>query len=120
MAELGQTNDPRALVPCDREAVTRTVWALQAYGDVLVEAGEGLSKIDTQDGWRGEAADQFRERFHGEPRRWIEAGTCFHDAATALKGHVSTLEWAQQQAKDAIVIWNQGQTGTANAKTTHD
>jgi hypothetical protein len=120
MAELGQTSDPRELVPGDPDAVTRTVWALQAYGDVLIEAGQGLATIDTEDGWQGEAADAFRERFHGEPRRWIEAGDCFHDAASALNTYISTLTWAQGKAGEAITLWNDGQALTANAKADYD
>jgi hypothetical protein len=120
MAELGQTNDPLALIPGDVAAVTRTFWALQAYGDVLIEAGEGLAKIDTREGWQGEAADQFRQRFHGEPGRWTEAGTCFHDAARALRSHAEKLDWAQQRAKAAIELWNEGQTATAAARSEHD
>jgi hypothetical protein len=119
MAELGQTNDPVALIPGDVQAVTQTVQALQAYGDVLVEAGEGLARIDTQEGWRGEAADRFRERFHGEPSRWTEAGGCFHDAARALDGHATTLAWAQKEAGHAIDLWNRGQIATAKARIAH-
>jgi len=117
--ELAQTDDPKQLVPGDVGAVTGTMWAMRSYGDVLKEAGTGLARIDTEEGWHGEAADQFRSRFHGEPGRWIEAGDCFHGAADALDSYASTLQWAQQQAGDAIRTWNQGQADTATARTEH-
>jgi uncharacterized protein YukE len=120
MADLGQTNDPKALVPGDVGAVTSTVWSMRSYGDTLHEAGEGLAKIDTQEGWSGQAAEQFRSRFHGQPGTWLEAGDCFHNAANALDSYATTLQWAQGEAKAAIDLWNEGQTATSNAKADHD
>jgi hypothetical protein len=117
MAELGETNDPTALVPGDVGAVVGTMWSMRTYGDMLLEAGTGLSRVDTEAGWRGAAADQFRSRFHGEPAKWIEAGNCFHGAANALDSYASTLQWAQGQAAEAITKWNQGQAATATAQT---
>jgi hypothetical protein len=118
-AELGQTDDPKALVPGDVAAVTATMWALRSYGDALLEAGNGLTRIDTQEGWSGAAADQFRDRFQGEPGKWVEAGDSFHSAAEALDAYASTLQWAQQQAGEAIRLWNQAQAATAQAKDDH-
>ncbi|HEX6501359.1 MAG TPA: polymorphic toxin type 28 domain-containing protein [Micromonosporaceae bacterium] len=119
-AELGETDDPKALVPGDVGAVTATMWSLRSYGDMLNEAGAGLARIDTQDGWRGDAADQFRGRFHGEPAKWTEAGACFHSAAQALDSYASTLQWAQRQAADAIRLWHEGESATAAAKAEHE
>jgi hypothetical protein len=118
-AELGQTNDPKQLVPGDVAAVTDTMWAIRSYGDTLHEAGTGLSKIDTEQGWRGQAADQFRSRFKGEPGKWMEAGDSFHNAADAIDSYATTLNWAQQQAGEAIRLWNEGEADTAQAKTEH-
>ena len=120
MAELGETSYPKALVPGDVGAVADTMWSIRTYGDMLIEAGTGLSRVDTQAGWRGAAADQFRSRFHGESGKWIEAGACFHNAANALDSYASTLQWSQGQAADAITLWNQGQAATTTAKTQFD
>jgi hypothetical protein len=120
MAELGQTSDPKALVPGDVGAVISTMWSMRSYGDTLHEAGEGLAKVDTEEGWRGQAGDQFRSRFHGEPGKWLEAGDCFHNAANALDSYATTLQWAQGEAKAAIDLWNQGETATSTAKASHD
>lgn len=120
MAELGQTNDAKALVPGDVGAVADAMWQLRTYGDSLHEAGAGLQRIDTTGGWKGAAAAAFRKRFHGQPGRWLEAGDCFHNAANALDGYASTLQWAQQQAAGAIRLWNEGQAATAQAQAEHD
>jgi hypothetical protein len=120
MAELGETSDPRALVPGSPDSLTTTAQALLAYGDVLIEAGEGLAKIDTVDGWRGPAGDAFRDRFHGQPARWTEAGNEFHTAANALYDYLHTLRAAQQRAAEAISRYARGEAATTNAKNAHD
>ncbi|MGI8311984.1 WXG100 family type VII secretion target [Saccharopolyspora hattusasensis] len=119
-AELGTTTDPRALVPGFPDAVRATAAAMRAYGDNLHEAGSGLRRIETSEGWEGEAAEQFRSAFDGEPTKWLEAGDCFHQAAEALERHSETLTWAQGQAQEAIVLWDAGEAATNYAKKQHD
>jgi hypothetical protein len=119
MVQLGETSNPRELVPGEPDTLTTTAQSLLAYGDVLIEAGEGLAKIDTENGWRGEAADAFRDRFHGQPARWTEAGNNFRAAANALYDYISTLRAAQQRAGDAISQYGRGETATATAKNAH-
>ncbi|MFG2552802.1 putative T7SS-secreted protein [Streptomyces sp. NPDC048581] len=116
MARLGETSNPRELVPGAPDALATTAQSLLAYGDVLIEAGEGLVKIDTENGWRGEAADAFRDRFHGQPARWVEAGNEFHAAANALNEYVHTLHAAQQRADEAISQFTRGEAAAATAK----
>ncbi|MER7079146.1 putative T7SS-secreted protein [Saccharopolyspora kobensis] len=120
MAELGTTTDPRALVPGFPDAVRETAAAMRAYGENLLEAGSGLQRIETSEGWEGEAADQFRSAFDGEPTKWLEAGDCFDEAAEALEQYAGTLAWAQEQAREAIIRWDVGETATNYAKTQHD
>lgn len=118
-AELGATTDPKALVPGEPTAVHRTAAAMRAYGDRLHEAGEGLKRIDSSEGWEGEAAEQFRSAFDGEPIKWLEAGDCFHHASGALEQYCESLTWAQGQAAEAIRLWNEGEAATQQAKADH-
>lgn len=118
--ELGETTHPKELVPGRPDSVTTTLMAMRSYGDALHEAGAGLKRINVADGWSGEAGDAFREVFHGQPDKWLEAGDSFHDAANALETYNSTLTWAQGQAADAIRQWDEGQTATSQAKAQHD
>lgn len=120
MAELGETSDPKSLVPGDTSSVDKTAWSMTVYGDLLHEAGAGLQRIDTTEGWSGEAADQFRSAFDGEPTKWMEAGDCFHASSKALKTYTSTLVWAQEQAAEAILLWEEGQAATRIASANHD
>ena len=119
MAELGATNDPKALVPGDADTLDGTVQMLNSYGDMLAEAGTGLQRIDTSDGWSGTAADGFRKAFQGQPGKWIEAGGAFHSAAQAVGNYLNTLTWAQGQAADAIREYNDGQAATQQAQADH-
>jgi hypothetical protein len=107
-AELGQTDDPLALIPGDARMVIQTAQELAAYGEVLQLAGAGLDRIDTSGGWSGAAADAFRRVYHVQPGRWQQAGRAFHEAAAALGAYAATLTWAQGQAADAIGVWNSG------------
>jgi hypothetical protein len=117
MTELGQTVDPKKLVPGDTVAIGNVTRALRGRGDELGLAGKGLQRIDTNDGWSGPAADAFRAKFHGQPGKWLEAGDCFHDAADALQAYAKTLAWAQSEAAGAINDWNAGQAATTQAQT---
>jgi len=119
-AELGQTNDPTALIPGNAESIYSTFGALIGYGELLQEAGAGLKRIDTTQGWSGAAADSFHEVYHGQPPRWLQAGDAFHAAASALDSYASTLTWAQQQAATAIDLWNCGKANHPAAVNTLD
>src|SRR5882757_8054742 len=117
--ELGETDAPLELVPGDSDSVSNTLWVMRGYGDALHDAGAGLQRIDTTEGWSGAAGDAFRKVFHGQPGKWTEAGDCFHNAANALETYGSILTWAQGQAADAIRMWNDGQAATNTAKNDH-
>lgn len=108
VTELEQTSDPRALVPGNPAGIAEVAGRLYNYATLLNEAGSGLGRIDTAGGWRGAAADAFRARFHGEPGKWLEAGSCFLAAAKALDDYVPVLAWAQQEASDALTQWHAG------------
>ncbi|MFF8770754.1 putative T7SS-secreted protein [Kitasatospora sp. NPDC015120] len=114
---LGQTGDPREIVPGNPETIASTVAWLKSYGDILHSTGEGLKRIDTVDGWSGKAGDAFRRAFHGEPKKWLVAGDCFHDASTALADYRWTLAWARERAADAFRQWNEGESATSTAKS---
>jgi hypothetical protein len=119
-AQLGQTANPVELVPGDAEAVSVALWLIRGYGDSLLDAGQGLARINTSDGWRGSAADAFREVFDGQPAKWTEAGDSFHSVADALERYTGSLTWAQAQAAEAIKLWDEGEAETARARQEHD
>jgi len=115
VTRLGETSDPLALIPGNAGSIAQVAGKMYGYSAVLAEAGTGLKRIDTADGWKGAAGDAFRQRFHGEPEQWLTAAACFRDAAGALDRYILTLVWAQQQAGTAIQLWNQGHKDAANS-----
>jgi hypothetical protein len=120
VAELGQTDNPVALLPGNPPAIVATVASMRAYGDALHLAGAGLARIDTADGWSGPAADAFRAAFTGQPARWTEAGDAFHTAADGLEDYHRVLVWAQEQAAAAIAQYSRGNAATAAAQSQAD
>lgn len=106
-AELGETTNPRLLVPGNPDLLRRSADTLTRMGNALIQAGEGLRKLDTG-GWHGPAADAFHEYFDGEPTRWLTSGDAFHQAAAALTDYIPVFEWAQREAEQAAAVWEHG------------
>ncbi|MFJ8932115.1 putative T7SS-secreted protein [Streptomyces sp. NPDC102364] len=119
MAELGWSRDPKDLVPGDPAAVQATARLLTQFGQTLTRVGSGLRKLD-HGGWKGKAADAFHRFYDEEPKRWITCGDAFHDAAQALNSYSNTLTWAQDQAREAISLWEQGERQTQQAKADYE
>lgn len=121
MTELSdEVHDPKALIPGTPDSVRKTAWSMTIYRDLLYEAGEGLQRIDTASGWSGEAAENFRSMFDGEPKKWLQAGDCFQTASEELDSYSYTLTWAQNQAGEAIRLWQEAQAATEQAAAKHD
>jgi uncharacterized protein YukE len=99
MAELGETSDPRALIPGSPDAIEENARVLGARATAATDAGEGLRSIDTGS-WTGAAATTFHDEFSYEPSKWLKAADCFNDASDALIDHASTLRWAHEQATE--------------------
>ncbi|SEP21313.1 putative T7SS-secreted protein [Amycolatopsis saalfeldensis] len=119
MSELGQTADPKALIPGDPGAVFENVRVLKSRADTVTAVGEALKRIDTGS-WTGQASDKFHEDHQTEVPRWLEGSDSLQSAAAAMEDFANTLQWAQSQASEAIARWQQGDATTAQAKTAHD
>lgn len=119
MAELGETNDPKQLVPGKPEAIEENARVLQGRANSAAQAGQGLLAVDTG-AWKGKAANEFHDKFTYEPRKWFYGEDALESGAEALTGYAETLRWAQVQATEAIARWNQSQAATQQAKDGHD
>jgi uncharacterized protein YukE len=113
------TPGPRDLIPGDPVAVQATAAGLRRYGDALHQAGQGLARIDTGDGWSGDAGDAFRARFSGQPQAWLRAGDCFHAAADALDTYAAVLASGQQRAGAAQAQWQDALSTSQRAWQAH-
>jgi hypothetical protein len=119
MAELGETEDARALVPGDPDAIAENAAVLRARAKAAGNAGDGLRSIDTGS-WSGAAAQRFHEKFSYEPGKWFTAADAMQAGAGALDDYVATLRWAQGQAAEAIRLWNQGESATGQARAAYE
>lgn len=114
-AELGHSDDPRALIPGNPAAIQSKLATLDKLASGIDEASTNLTKIDTGH-WQGSAGDAFRSKFHQEVPHWHDSSEAFDQAKKALQEHSYTLAAAQQQAGDAIDRFNKGQQATQAAQ----
>ena len=114
MAELGQTDDPKALIPGEPEAVTGVADDLRARARTMEDVAAGLSGVRIPD-WEGPASSAFWDEFTPEAANWRLGRDAMNTAARALDGHASSLGWAQGQAAEAIALWEQGEQATRQA-----
>lgn len=118
-AQLGQTKDPKALVPGNPEAVLDAASALVKNGERMEGVGQDLGRIQIP-GWTGEASNAFWNKFSDEKPKWFKGSDALGTAAGALNGHADVLSWAQTQAREAIDLWEKGEAATRQAVEQHD
>lgn len=111
-AALGETSDPKELIPGDVEklgdlATDLTTWSVKFDG-----IGDGLRGLRIP-GWTGKASDAFWPTLSTEKTNWYLASDAMSGAATAVTSYSSMLSWAQQQASTAIAQWESGQHDAA-------
>ena len=119
MAELGETQDATTLIPGNPGIVRANAKTLDARAASAESAGDGLIDIDTG-AWQGKAGDAFRNKFSYEPTKWYDAANSLRTAADALATYADVLEWAQQQAVEAIRLWNDAEARSEQARREYD
>jgi hypothetical protein len=112
MAELGQTLDPRQLIPGSPESVEDLAATWQQRASLAEETGTSLRRFPAPEGWTGASADAFESRVQSVGSRWILLSDVYGAAVQALIGYASVLRWAQLQAETAIDAWEEGQAAT--------
>lgn len=118
-AELGQSADPRALVPGDPAAMRAGAEDLLRRARDVEEIGDALRRLDTG-GWTGRSAEAFRRAHTSEVPRWYAACDSLSVAAQSLADHAAVVRGAQQRASEAARLWEAGQTATRAAQEAHD
>jgi type VII secretion system ESX-1 substrate len=114
MAELGQTNDPKELVPGEPEAVNTVADELRKRAKTMEDVADGLAGVRIPD-WTGPASSAFWQEFTPEAGNWRLGRDAMNTAAGALDAHASSLTWAQRQAAEAIALWQRGEQATQQA-----
>jgi hypothetical protein len=106
-SELGSTDDARALVLGDPDALRATVAHLRALSRAFERTAAGLARTDVGS-WSGEAADAFRSRFGDVAGRWSAAAGAFARAGSAWEAYARAVGWAQERAAEAAAVHRSG------------
>jgi hypothetical protein len=118
-AELGQTTSATELIHGDPAAISSSAEKLQVFCGAFEETAAKLEAIDTRR-WTGAAADAFRAKYGPQPGRWRTAAAANATAAASLQSYAATLSWAQQQAQQAIELYQQGYHANQVAQVDYD
>src|SRR5690606_36410192 len=112
---LGQTLDPRELVPGSPEALQDVARQFDTYAQELEQVGVRLGRIDVP-GWTGRAASAFHDSLATERSRWLQGSDMLSAGAAAIRDHAQVLLVAQRRAQEAIELWEQGVEATGAAR----
>jgi len=118
-AELGQTTDPRALIPGAPARIDADGRALALHGNHLEQVGGRLRSVSVED-WDGLAGARFARAWAGEPPKWFRLADAIGATTTALTTYAGVLRWAQGQAAGAVTLWEQARALTTAAAPTAD
>ncbi|TNC22474.1 putative T7SS-secreted protein [Amycolatopsis alkalitolerans] len=105
-AELGQTTDPRELIPGQPEQIANDLRDLVANIAKIGTVGDGLRGVDPGQ-WTGQGADVFRDVFGQEPPKWFSAVDLVSRGGQALADFGDVLTWGQSEAQRAIEMYTQ-------------
>ncbi|OEV05330.1 type IV secretion protein Rhs, partial [Streptomyces nanshensis] len=117
--ELGTTEDPKELIHGEVKELTETAEHLRDFFRAFERMGTGMRGLDAGS-WRGEAGEKFREKFEPQPKFWIKAADACESAAKALVTYASTVEWAQDQAREAIAAYKKAKDTSEKAVTAYN
>ncbi|MEV6901876.1 putative T7SS-secreted protein [Amycolatopsis sp. NPDC051372] len=115
-AELGETTDPKALVPGEPRFISGDLKDLVRNIEKMAAISDGLSGVDAKQ-WSGEASDRFRETFGREPKKWFDTIGVLGTGANALADYGDALTRSQSEAQRAIELYTQGQAATRAASS---
>ncbi|HET6504951.1 MAG TPA: hypothetical protein VFG87_29735 [Amycolatopsis sp.] len=113
-AELGETTDPRDLIPGDPQAITSDLRALVGNVDGVDGVAQALKGIDPTQ-WTGTAADAFRAAFGAQPPQWTQVAEAIGKSGQSLADYGDALTWAQGEAQRAIELFTQAQAASRTA-----
>ena len=81
----------------------------------FAEIHSSLSALNS-DGWKGRAADRFREKFKIQLQGWVDAQETFSSVSKEYSSYASTLQSAQSQCDEIRSRWEQGRRAVEQAQ----
>ncbi|WP_406029610.1 hypothetical protein OG801_15510 [Nocardioides sp. NBC_00163] len=119
-AELGATDDPKALIVGDKAAMAEQATAIldeQRRIGKLLDTIEGLA-IPTWEGGLGKAGYTYEKA--QETQKFETYRDSLKSVGTRLNTYADALGSAQDRAQTAIDKWNEGEAATKKALTEHN
>jgi len=117
--QLGESEDPKELIHGEVKELTETAEHLRDFFRAFERMGSGMRGLDA-DSWRGEAGDAFRGKFAPQPKFWIKAADACEAAAKAFVTYASTVQWAQDQAREAIAAYRKAKDTSDKAVSAYN
>ncbi|MFC6285505.1 putative T7SS-secreted protein [Nocardioides sp. GCM10027113] len=117
--ELGETLDPRQLVPGDPGHVDANVAALRREHTRIGDRYDLVRSVAVP-GWTGLTAWAYEAAHDAELTRWKAMLSLLEQAASALATYAAALRGAQAQAQVAIDRWEEGERATRGAVAAHN
>ncbi len=109
MAELGQTEDPAALVPGSTEEIEAIIAMCRRRSRLAGDAAETMGRKKCIDDWAGTAADAYTAKVARLAQAWTDAQNALSRVGTSMRVYQSVLFQAQQRATIAITVWEHGE-----------
>ncbi|NSC21963.1 RHS repeat protein [Streptomyces albus subsp. chlorinus] len=113
--DLGETEEANKLIHGSPSKLEATARHLRDFHKAFDRVGRGMRGLDSQH-LKGEAADAFRRTVEVQPGRWFKAADACEKAQSALNDFARTVRWAQQEAREAIKLYNKGKAASQRHK----
>lgn len=117
-AKLGETSDPKELVPGDPSQLYGSAGQLTKRASAVEAIGDDLHSVRTP-GWNGDASDAFWDDFSPQKSKWYRGADSLRRASAALQDYAGVLEWGQEQAAEAVDLYDAGNESGAEDKLEH-
>jgi nucleoid-associated protein YgaU len=101
---LGQTDNPRALIPGDPGQIHAYARALHDHGASHAMTATALRGMPVTQHWMGAAADAYLTAAAARVKRRDATAEATALAARAIEDYAEALTWAQRQATEAIAL----------------
>ena len=116
---LGETEDPRELVPGNVERIEANVTRLTSEHTRISGRFDSLKAVRVP-GWTGVAQESWEVSYDAEVERWKKYLTHLEETRDAVKAYSGSVTAAQTKAQQAIDKWNKGEAATKQAATEYN
>src|ERR1044072_3863260 len=101
MPELGETTDPRALIPGDPQALRSWAQGWREFGSAMDTAHQDVTGADPGP-WQGEARQASSGYLRTTTPNWTGGSDAYRGAADAVNRYADTLEWAHSATTTVV------------------